>query len=151
MPYAVKKVEIWAGDIANQPGTLARVLEALAQAGANLEFMIAREVSDTTSRVYVAPLGSKKQKQAATDVGLVPAAGMHSVRIEGPDRAGLGAAISRGLAAAGLNIRGASAGALAKKSVSYFAFKSDEEASAAIKAIRSAVAAPKKAAKKGRK
>ncbi len=56
MPYTVKKVDIWAGDILNRPGMLARVLESLTQAGAQLDFMIARRVNEQTSRLFVAPV-----------------------------------------------------------------------------------------------
>ena len=136
MAYTIKKVEVWVADVRNQPGTLARVLEALSRAGADLEFLIARQVTENTSRVFVAPLKGKKQKQAAGETGLVPAVGMHSIRIEGPNRAGLGADVSRSVAAAGINIRGASAAAIGRKSVLYLAFKTPNEATAAAKVIR---------------
>jgi predicted amino acid-binding ACT domain protein len=133
MSYAISKAQVWVGDIPNQPGTLARVLEALAEAGAQLEFLI---VDENISRVFVAPLKAKKQKQAATDAGLAPAAGMYSIRIEGPDRAGLGAEIARSVAVAGLNIRGASAAAIGRKAVLYLAFKAESDAQAAATAVR---------------
>jgi hypothetical protein len=144
MPYTIKKVEVWAADVQNRPGTLARILEGLSQVGAQLEFLIARRVSENTSRVFIAPLKSKKQKQMAGDLGLVSAAGMHSFRIEGPDRAGLGAQISRCVAAEGINIRGASAAAIGRKSVFYLAFKTEDEATAAAKAVRKVLNAPKR-------
>ena len=144
MPYTVKKVEVWAADILNRPGTLARVLEGLTQAGAELEFLVARRMTENTSRVFVAPLKGRKQKQAAGDVGLVPAAGMHSIRVDGPDRAGLGADISRCLAATDINIRGASAAKIGRQAVFYAAFKTDEEAKAAAKALRKLLSAKKR-------
>ncbi len=136
MSYAVKAVEVWAGDVRNKPGMLARILEALTQAGAELEFIVARRLTENTSRVFVAPLKGKKQRQAADAVGLVPAVGMHSLRIEGPDRGGLGAGICRAVADAGLNIRGFSAAAFGKKMVNYLAFSSEAEVQAAGKALR---------------
>ena len=136
MSYTIRKVEVWAGDIMNRPEMLARLLEGLAQAGAQLEFLVARRVTEKTTRVFVSPLKGKKQKQAAESVGLVPAAGMHSIRIEGPDRPGLGAEIARCVAAAGINIRGASAAAVGRKGTFYLAFKTLAEATAAAKAVR---------------
>ncbi len=144
MSYTLKKIDVWAGDFVNRPEKLARVLEALAAADANLEFLVARRVNETTSRVYVAPISGKKQKQAAVDVGLVPAAGMHSLRIEGPDRAGLGADITRCVAAAGINVRGASAATVGKKNVFYVAFKTEEELSTASKLIKKRLSGKKK-------
>ena len=136
MAYTVKKVETWVGDTLNQPGTLARLLEALTEAGAELEFIIARRVTERTSRIFVAPLRTKKQRLAAAAVGLVPAVSMHALRIEGPDRKGLGAAMARAISAAGLNIRGASAAKLGRKSVVYLAFKEEAEVRSAAQILR---------------
>jgi hypothetical protein len=144
MPHVIKKVEVWAADVQNRPGTLARILEGLARAGAQLEFIIARQVTANTSRVFVAPLKGKKQTQMASELGMVPAAGMQSIRIEGPDRAGLGAQIARSVTAAGINIRGASAATIGRKMVFYLAFTTDEEAKAAAKAIRKLLNPPKR-------
>lgn len=65
MPYTIKKVEVWAGDILNRPGMLARVFEALTNAGAQLEFMIARRLNEKTSRVFLAPIQGVKRHLAA--------------------------------------------------------------------------------------
>jgi hypothetical protein len=136
MPFSVKKVDIYAVDVMNRPGMLARVLEALAPAGANLEFAIARRVSDNTSRVFLAPLRGKRVLKAAADVGLSPAKGMHVLRIEGPDKAGLGARLTRTLAAAGLNLRGLSAAAIRGRSVCYIALSSPADQATAMKVAR---------------
>lgn len=148
MAYKVSNVEVYAGDILNKPGTLARVLEGLKNSGANLEFVIARRAAEHSSRVFVAPIKGKKQKQAASEVGLVPAAGMHALRVEGPDRAGLGADITRAIADQGINLRGVSAAAIGKKSVTYFAFESPDNLASAIKIVKKAVKGkPKKKSK----
>lgn len=136
MPYTVKSVQVWAGDIRNRPGTLARILEALSGAGASLEFIIARRVTDNTSRVFLAPLKGKAQKAAAGDVGLVVATNMHAVCVQGPNRAGLGAELARAIADAGLNLRGISAATIGNKGVLYFGFRTGEEAKSATKAMK---------------
>ena len=141
MPYKIAKVDVWAADIMNRPGMLARVLEALTNAGAQLEFMVARRASETTSRVFVAPLKGKKQVQAATDVGLVPAKGMHALRVDGPDRPGLAANLTRALADQSINLRGASAAAMAKKCVIYFGFGSADDAKNAARVLKKALSA----------
>ncbi len=140
MGAKIENVDVWVGDLMNRAERLARVLEALAAAGAELQFLIARRVSERTSRVYVAPLKGKKQKQAAADVGLVPAQGMFALRLVSSDRAGLGADITRCVAAAGINIRGASAATVGKKNAFYLGFKTDEDRKAAAKLLRKQLA-----------
>lgn len=139
MAYKIGKVEVWAGDLVNRPGMLARVLEALSNAGADLEFVIARRVTQNTSRVFIAPLTSAAQRRAAGDVGLLRAGGMHTLRIEGPDRPGLGARLTRAIADAGINVRGLSSAAVARKSVCYVAFATEEEARQAARILRKVV------------
>ena len=136
MSYTVRKVAVWACDTLNRPGMLARVLEALTEAGAQLEFLIGRRVSDKTSRIFVAPLKGKHQKVAAEEVGVVPAAGMRAIRIEGPDRRGLGSEMARVIAAAGVNIRGVSGATIGRKAVFYFAFGNDADLNTGIGAVR---------------
>ncbi len=139
MAHSVTSVDVYAADIMNRPGSLARLLEALAAGGANLDFVIARQVSDNTSRVFVAPLKGAKQLRASGDAGMGKAKGMYGIRIVGPDKAGLGAAITRGIAAAGINIRGLSSGSVAKKNVCYIAFNTADEAKRATQAVKKAL------------
>lgn len=147
MSMIVQEVNVWAGDLMNRPEKLARVLEALASAGAELEFLVARRVSETTSRVFVAPLRNERQQLAAMDVGLVPATGMHAIRIDSPDRQGLGAEITRAVAAAGINIRGATAATIGGRNVFWLAFRTADEMNAAQAAIQARFMAKPSAAK----
>lgn len=152
MSFSIKSVETHVVDVVNKPGMMARILEGLSNAGANLEFVIGRRVNENTSRLFFAPIQGAKQTRSAADLGLQRASGMHCLRVEGPDRAGLGAAITRGIAAAGINMRGLSAAAVGKRSVCYIAFASAAEASQAGKAIKKALAAkPAKPRPAGRK
>ncbi len=141
MPYFVRKVDVWAAEIDDRPGGLAEKLEALAKAGANLEFIISRREPDKPGKgvVFLTPVRGTKQTRAATEVGLSTTGSLHSVRIEGPDRPGLGTKMTRALADAGINLRGVSAAALGRKSVAYFAFDSVDDAANAIKLLRKAL------------
>jgi hypothetical protein len=150
MSYKLSKADVWAVDVMNRPGMLARVLESLRNAGAELEFMIARKAADTTSRVFLSPVKGKKQKAAAAEVGLVPATGMHCLRIEGPDKAGIGADITRAVADHDANLRGASAAAIGKKMVMHLAFESEADMDAAKKIVRDVVSGKKKGKKAGK-
>lgn len=136
MAYTIKAVEVWAVDTLNRPGSLARVLEALTEAGVQLDFLVGRRVTEKTSRIFVTPLTTKKQKAAAAEVGLVPAPGMHALRIEGPDRRGLGAEVARALYTAGVNIRGVTAANIGRKAVFYLGFRTADEAATAAQIVR---------------
>ena len=136
--YAINKVDVWAGSIMNRPGGMAEKLEALAEAGAHLEFIIARRKPDQpgVGLLFVAPLAGARQSRAAKKVGLTKADHMFSLRLEGPNKAGMGAKIARAVAQAGINLRGFSAASLGRKAVMYFAFDSKEDSVKAIKAIK---------------
>lgn len=141
MPYSIRKVDVWAGEIDDRPGGLAEKLEALAKAGASLEFIIARRAPDKPGRgvVFLTPIRGAKQTGAAINAGLGTTDSLHSLRVEGPDRPGLGTKMTRALADAGINLRGLSAAALGRKSVSYFAFDSADDAGNAIKLLKKAL------------
>jgi len=138
--YKISRETVWAGDLLNRPGMVARVLEAVRNAGGNLEFVVARKVSANTARLFVAPVKGAKLVRAAREVGLSPADSMHTVRILGPDRPGLGADLTRAIADAGINIRGLSSAAMAKQSVCLLAFATDAEAKSAIKVVKKSLA-----------
>jgi hypothetical protein len=138
MAYTVKKVDVWAGEIADRPGGLASTLAALSSAGANIEFIVARRAPDKpgTGVVFMTPIKGTKQKSAAQNVGLATSESLHSVRVEGPDRAGLGGMMADALAGAGINLRGISAAALGRRAVSYLAFDSAADSDGAVRVLR---------------
>jgi hypothetical protein len=71
MAYTVKKVNVWAGEIADRPGGLASTLAALQAAGSNIEFLVARRAPDKpgTGVVFLTPISGVKQKGAAQRAG----------------------------------------------------------------------------------
>src|SRR5512133_3399511 len=97
MAVEILTVDVWAGEIADQPGGLAEKLEALAQAGADLEFIISRRQPEKpgTGVVFLAPLKGAAQIRAAKAAGLSKTDSLHSLRVEAPDRPGLGARMTR--------------------------------------------------------
>ena len=141
MAYTVKKVDVWAGEIADRPGGLASTLAAMNKAGANIEFVVARRAPDKpgTGVVFLTPIKGVRQKTSAQQAGLATSQGLHSVRVEGPDRAGLGAKMTEALAGAGINVRGISAAALGRRAVSYLAFDSPADADSAVKVLKRAL------------
>jgi hypothetical protein len=141
MAYAIKKVDVWAGEIADRPGGLADTLTAMSNAGANFEFLVSRRASDKpgTGVIFLTPIKGAKQKGAAQTAGLKTTDSLRSVRVEGPDRSGLGTKMSRALADAGINLRGISAAALGRRTVTYFAFDSAADADTAIRVLKKAL------------
>ena len=141
MAYNVKKVDVWAGEIADRPGGLAEKIEFLSNAGANLEFIIARRAADKpgTGVVFVPPIKGAKQKGTAQSTGFASTDSLHSLRVEGPDKAGLGAKITNAISEAGINLRGLSAAALGRRAVSYLAFDSAADADRAVSVLRKAL------------
>ena len=138
MDLKVTQTEVWAASIQDKPGGMAEKLEALAKAGAALDFVIARRSPDKpgTGVLFVAPLKDDKAIQAAKAAGFAKSDSLHSVRIEGPDQAGIGARLTRKLADAGINLRGLSAAAVGNRFVCYLALDSTGEAAKAAELLK---------------
>jgi len=138
MALKVTQTEVWAAAILDKPGGMAEKLEALAMAGAALEFVIARRSPDKpgTGVLFVAPLAGDKALQAAKAAGFAKTDSLHSVRIEGPDQPGLGARLTRKLADAGINLRGLSAAAIGNRFVCYLALDSAADADRAAELLK---------------
>jgi len=138
MALKVSRVDVWAAGLKDKPGRLADKLAALAEAGANVQFVVARRAPDKpgTGVVFVTPLKGAKQIRAAKKAGFVRAKSLRSIRVEGPDKRGIGAKIAQALAEAGINLRGLSAAALGKKFVCYLALDKAADATKAIRVLK---------------
>ena len=138
MALKATKAEVWAVSIDDRPGGVAQKLERLAQAGANLEMVLARRTPENAGKgmLFVTPVKGAKATRAAREAGMGSPQSIHSVRIEGTDRAGLGAQIARALGDAGISIRGISGVAIGRKFVSYVACDSADDQAKAIAALK---------------
>ena len=134
-----QRVDTWAVSIADKPGALAAKLKALSAAGVNLELLIARRAPEKprTGVIFVTPIKGPKQCGAAGAAGFKKARNLHTVRIEGPDRRGLGAKLAQALAGKGLNLRGMSAAAIGKKFVCHIAVDSGTDAAKVMRVVKS--------------
>ena len=101
-------VDVWAATIEDKPGALAYVLAELREAGEDLQFIIARR-AEPGKEVCCTPLRGDREIAAAAQVGFNVAYTLHSVRIMGRDRPGIGAELTQKLAEGGINLRGFSA------------------------------------------
>ena len=138
MVLNVTRVDVWAASMEDRPGGLAEKLGALAKAGAQLEFVIARRASERpgTGVVFVTPLKGAAQIGAAKKAGFEKTKSLHSLRVEGPDRPGLGAKMTQAMAQAGVNLRGLSAAAIGPRCVVHLAFDSTADAAKAARLLK---------------
>ena len=140
MDLLVERVDVWAAPIQDQPGGLSKTLTGLREAGADLNFIIARRDSDKSGEgvLFVTPLQGDKEIQAATNLGFNVTSSVHSLRIEGKNEPGLAAVITDKLAEAGINLRGFSAAVIGARFVVYIGFDSAEDAEKATGILQTA-------------
>jgi hypothetical protein len=137
MAVKASKAEVWVATIEDRAGGAADKLDALAKGGANLEMLLARRTETPGQGVmFVTPVKGAKAVKAAQEAGFGKPENIHSVRVEGGDKPGLGAKIARTLGDAGINFRGVSAVAVGTKFISYIACDSAEDAAKAIAALK---------------
>ena len=137
MAVKASKAEVWVATIEDRAGGAADKLDALAKGGANLEMLLARRTETPGQGVmFVTPVKGAKAVKAAQEAGFAKPENIHSVRVEGGDKPGLGAKIARTLGDAGINFRGVSAVAIGTKFISYIACDSAEDAAKAIAALK---------------
>jgi len=138
MALTATKAEVWAVDIDDRAGGVADKLDSLAKVGASFEMVLARRTPETPGKgmMFVTPVKGAKVIRAARQAGMGVPQSIHSVRIEGTDRPGLGAQIARTLGDAGISFRGISGAAIGRKFVSYIACDSQEDQARAIAALK---------------
>jgi len=140
MDLLVERVDVWAATIQDRPGGLAEVLDALQQAGADLQFIIARRAPEKsgTAVAFVTPLQSDREIRAAAQVGFNVSQSLHSIRVMGPDRPGVAAELTAKLAEGGINLRGFSASVIGRQFVAYVAVDSQADADKAKEILQKA-------------
>lgn len=138
MAMKVSRMDVWAAGIPDRPGGLAKKLQALADAGASLSFVLARRAPKKpgTGVVFLAPLRGAKQIAAAKKARFRKTRSLHAVRVEAPDKPGVGAKITAALGEAGINLRGLSAAVIGKQSVVHLAFDKAADATKAVRILK---------------
>lgn len=138
MKLKITKGEMWKATIDDQPGGAAAVLDPVAKAGASFEFAFARRAAEMPGKglLFVTPVKGKKVVAAAQGVGLGPAPDMHLMKIEGADKPGTTAAITRALANAGISFRAFSATAVGRSFKGFLVLDSVEDAVRAAGALK---------------
>jgi hypothetical protein len=124
----------------DKPGGLSGILTDLYQAGADLDFIIARRAPEKpgTGVVFITPIRGDREVEAASTLGFNLTSSMDAVRIEGDNKPGAAARLTGLVADAGINVRGFSVAVIGTRFIAYIGFDSTNDAETAIKIIQEA-------------
>ena len=140
MSLVVESVDVWAATIQDRPGGIAEKLAPLAEAGADLQFVIARRAPDKpgTGVLFVTPLRGNVETAAGVKSGFAVADSLHSLRVEGDNKPGIGAQLAKKMADAGINLRGLSAAVIGERFIMYLALDTADDAEKAMSLFQDA-------------
>jgi hypothetical protein len=136
MAVTVKSITIWRKEVPHRAGELARALEPLAEAGADLQVIMAYAEGER-GFVEIGPISGKKVMAAATRGGFA-AFSKPTLLVEGNDRPGLGHKIADAIAAQGVSISFDVTQVIGRKFSSVYGFHTVEDAKTATAAIKKA-------------
>jgi len=138
MKTVVEQEEVWVASVEDKPGALGNKLAALAEAGADLDFIIARRSPEKpgTGVVFVTPLRGDQEIEAATEEGFTVSSHLHGVRVEGTNEPGVANMVTQRVGQAGLNLRGFSGAVIGTQFILHLAFDTAEAAQKAIALLR---------------
>jgi hypothetical protein len=138
MNVMAEREEVWVAALEDKPGALGKKLASLAEAGADLGFVIARRSHEKPGSgvVFVTPLRGDREVRAGTQEGFTVSSHLHSVRVEGGNEPGIAAKIAQRLAEAGLNLRGFSGAVIGTQYVVHVAMDTEEAAEKAIASLQ---------------
>jgi hypothetical protein len=137
MGFKLDRVHVWSGEVADRAGGVAGKLATLAQAAANLEFILTRRLPDRPGFgvLYVAPVTGPIQVRAARAAGLTETQSPVVLRVEGDNEAGLAHRLTQQWALAGISMEGLSMAVLGSKFVGFAAFDTVGDANKAAQIL----------------
>jgi len=140
MDLLVNRVDVWTASIADKPGGLSGTLKGVFEAGADLDFVIARRAPDKpgTGAVFITPIRGDQEIEAASTLGFNLTSSVDSVRVEGDNVPGAAVNIAEMIANADINIRSLSAAVIGPRYIAYIGFDSSSEADRAAKVLQEA-------------
>ncbi len=138
MSQLVDRVDIWAARTVDKPGSVAGILKGLYEAGADLDFVIARRSSSTpgTGVVFLTPIQGDREIEAASTLGFNLTNSVSSVRVEGDNVPGAAAKLSELISDADINIRGLSVAVIGSRYIGYIGFDSADDAQRAAEILQ---------------
>jgi hypothetical protein len=139
MAVKLKSIVLWRKEVTNQPGVLADTLEPFARKNANLQIVMGYRYpgEERKAAIELYPIAGKKITDAAQASGL-SGSNIPALLVEGDNKPGLGHAIARSLADAGINLSFIVAQVIGKKYSAVFGFESEEDSKKASALIKKA-------------
>ena len=139
MPVTVKKATLWRSEVSNQPGTLAKTLAPLANAGADLQVVVGYRMpgDESKSVIEVYPVTGSKATSGARNAGL-NASQIPSLLVEGDNKPGLGHSITQAIGDAGVNMSFLIAQVVGRRYSAIIGFESEDDAKKATALIKKA-------------
>jgi hypothetical protein len=136
----VERVDVWAASTVDKPGGLSGILTDLYEAGADLDFIVARRAPEKpgTGVVFVTPIRGDREVEAASTLGFNLTNSVDAVRVEGDNKPGAAARLTGLVADAGINVRGVSVAVIGTRFIAYIGFDSTNDAETAIRIIQEA-------------
>ena len=145
MAIKVKSITLWRREVENRPGALAETLEPLARGGADLQVVMAyrQPGGEDQAILELYPVSGKKAAAAAGAAGL-SASTIPTLVVEGDNKPGIGYAMARAVAGAGININFLVAQTIGRRFSAVFGFETEADAKSAAGIIRKAKPPAKK-------
>ena len=145
MAVTVKKAMLWRKEVDNRPGMLASTLQPLAEAGADLQVVMAYRYpgGEDKAAIELHPVSGRKPNAAARAVGLAPSS-IPVLLVEGDNKPGLGHTIAKALGEAGINMSFVMAQVVGRKYAAVFGFENQADANKAAMLIKKPAAGGKK-------
>lgn len=139
MAVTVRKITVYRTEVENRAGALATLLEALRAAKGSLDVVMGYRVPGQHERavIEVWPVSGKKMSLAAESVGLKPSE-TPTLLVLGDDKPGLGHAMARALADAGVNLVFLVAQVVGRRYSAVFGFESAADADRAVGLLKKA-------------
>jgi hypothetical protein len=137
MAIKVRSITLWRREVENRPGALAETLEPLARGGADLQVVMGyrQPGGEDQAILELYPVSGKKATRAAGAAGL-SASTIPTLLVEGDNRPGIGHAMARAIADAGINTNFLVAQTIGRKFSAVFGFETEADAKTAAGLIR---------------
>lgn len=140
MDQIVERVNVWSARVVDKPGAVSSILKGLSEAGADLDFIIARRAPEKPGEgvVFLSPLRGDREVRAASILGFNVTTSVASVRVEADNVPGAAGRLADLIAEAGINARSFSVAVIGKRFIAYVGFDSPKDAELAASTIQQA-------------
>jgi hypothetical protein len=137
MLLKAEPIELWVTELEDTVGSLAALLEQLAKAGADLQYILARRSKADPGKgvAFISSVVGEAQEKAAAAAGFRKSKSIHGVRITGANEPGMGFHVTDALAREGINLHGLAAAVANGQCIIHLAVDSEEDAAKVIKVV----------------